>query len=207
VPSKLPQDKILVNLYNKKRLTLEQIGERYGVSRQRVHQRLSALGVGRISRKVVLDADTLRSLYVESRLDTDKIAARLKVSKNQVVCELRRHGIKRPPVREYLASVYSQAEVARLYITEGLLQADAAARLGIATRSFRDLLVQYGITYRHAGLPPKIEIPERELRRLYMKDRHTAQAIAEIYGCSDDTVLCRLRSLGIPVERGRREPK
>ena len=43
----------------------------------------------------------------------------------------------------------------------------------------------------------RLEIPENELRRLYCEEGKGAQEIAEIFGCTNQTVNARLREYGI----------
>lgn len=203
--SKLMNMETLMDLYTNQHLTLQEIGERYGVSRQCIQQRLSRAGVRRISRKSELDQERLRSLFVESRLSVRQIATALNISRDKVEEEIIRYRIRRPPMIDYLASLHSRTEIEHLYISEGLTQIEVAAKLGISLKGFQRLLVRCGITHRHYGIPPMVDIDQEDLRRLYLDERRTMTAIAAIYGCSPGTVKRRLIEQGITTKRGRRD--
>jgi len=203
---KLPDDKTLKALYLNQHLTMQQIGYRYGTTVQGVQKRLAALRVRGISRRVELDREELRALYVDRRLTKAEIAARLRVTKRKVKAELARYGIRRPRALAHAASLYSRSDIERLYVIQGLHQIEAAAKLGITTRLFQQLLVHYRIMDRHRCGLPRFDIDSEKLRRLYIHERRTATAIAEIFGCCLDTIRDRLQKLGIPIERGRQDP-
>ena len=204
---KVPDGKTLAHLYLKRRLTMTAIAALYGVTAQAVQYGLKRAGVSLISKKITLERETLYSLYVESRLSFETIAKKLKVPASHVEKEIRRHKIRRPLTLDRLASLHSRAEVERIYVTEGLTQGEAAAKLGTTITMFHALLTRYGITYRHPRMLPKFDIREDDLRRLYVDERRTLSAIAEFYGCARWTVIDRLRKFGIPRGGYRRDPK
>ena len=53
----------------------------------------------------------------------------------------------------------------------------------------------------------QIALPDAALRSLYVEQGHTAIEIAEVYNCSEHTVLQRLHRLGIPRRRTGPRPK
>ena len=205
-PSKLPDDETLRDLYTEKLLTMRQIAERYGVTIQRVQQRLAEMGVKGRTRRAPLDAGTLRALYCDARLTHEEIASHLDVSVSQVERDLRTNRITRPRLIENLASRHTRAEVEQVYIAEGLFQVAAAEKLGVSVHMFQELLVRYGITYRHTCGPVSIDIDNGELRQLYVDDQLTISAIAANYGCTTHVIRYRLKKLGIPMTY-RRKPR
>ena len=205
MPRKVPNAKTLSALYLDQKLTMAQIGSRYGVTAQSIHYHLARLGIGAASRG--LDRGVLQSLYVDSRLSTPQIAAKLGVTSSKVKRNLVRYGIHRPRrLIAHLVSLHSHSDIERLYRLQGMNLTQAAAKLGITRRMFRRLLTHYGITHRHRGGVPRFDIDSDELQRLYIDERRTAVAIAKIFGCSSRTIRDRLQKLGIPIERGRYDP-
>ena len=88
----------LRRLYEVEGLTLRQIAERYGVSHQAVHDRLSRMGIStqrRAHRRNALDAELLQRLYVINGLTIAEVAAELDVAPYFVARELKHHGISR----------------------------------------------------------------------------------------------------------------
>lgn len=146
-------DDELRRLYVDERLTMQEIGDRYGVTRQRVQQRLGEMGVAGILRHDSIDETTLRTLYQNHRLSIPEIAAKLKTSSNQVQRELTRHGIRRPHLTDFFVEKYTREDIERVYITEGLDQIDSAKKLGMGLKRFKEILRIYGITHRHRGIP------------------------------------------------------
>ena len=205
--SKLPDDKILRELYFDQKLTMAQIGSRYGITTPTVHYHFARLGIRAISRRVNLDRGTLHSLYVDSRLTGGEIAKKLGVGRRKVREELVRYGIRRPGGRlDHFASLHSRSEIKKLYIIQGMHQTEAAAKLGISRKMFRRLLTHYRIEHRHRGGLRRVDIDCDKLRQLYIDERRTAIAIAKIFGCSSRTIRDRLQKLGITLIRGRKDP-
>jgi hypothetical protein len=82
-------------------LSLNAIGDRYGVTKQAVHDRLKRAGVEIRSKKqaqalrfIPIERDILDALYVEKRMSIAAVAERLGVSCDQVKRSMRTHGIK-----------------------------------------------------------------------------------------------------------------
>jgi hypothetical protein len=140
-------------------------------------------------------------MYVDLRLTKEEIGVRLGLSKGTVRGELARNGIRRETALEYYSSRHPREEVIRIYVAEGLLQADAASKLGMPTRAFQLLLQHYGINQRHKPGPKTCEIDDGHLRRQYAEDRHSIANIAAIFGCDETTIRTRLKKLGIYVAR------
>jgi hypothetical protein len=198
-------DKKLVDLYVHRRLVMREIAEQYGITRQRVQQRLAILGIRSGQSRTELNIEQLLSLRVDFGLSIAAISAKLQVSAQRVRKELNPHRIPRPKSVQRLATTHSREDVERLYIRDGLRQAEAAAKLGVSTSVFQHLLQHYGICYRHPTRTPVLQIDSVKLRELYVRDRRTIMAIARIFGCSAATIMRRLVGLGIPIERGRRD--
>ena len=85
-------------LYEKDELTLRQIADRFGITRQAVHQRLTRAGVNmrpRSTRRMTLERDLLYDLYVVGGKTIVEVAAAFGVSMSKILTELKRYGIGR----------------------------------------------------------------------------------------------------------------
>jgi transposase len=98
----------LRRLYEIEGLTLQQIADRFGVSRQAVHERLKRNGFNPRSRGTPkqLDRELVIDLYVKQSLPVLKIAKMLKVTDRTVSRALIRYGVAirpkgRQPLDEY----------------------------------------------------------------------------------------------------------
>ena len=110
-----------------------------------------------------------RSLYVKSRLSKEGIANKIGVPEYTVKRELERHGITLPKMLGYLASIYSRKDIEQVYVNEGLVQIEAAKKLGISLRNFKGLLRHFEITHRHHGIPNTFyQIEVDDLERMYV---------------------------------------
>jgi len=199
---KLPDDETLRRHYHKEGLGIREIAERYGTTHEAVRQLLSRFG---IKRREPIAPEVLRHLYVELRLTGVEIAERLGLTISQVKTDLARSGITRPTFKE-IAAKTSKSDVVAVYITEGLTQELAAARLGINLHAFTQLLKKFRIQHRHSpgyplGVPRKLTIDDESLRRVIVDEGRTALDLAELYGCSVDTVIRRLEAIGIRMRR------
>lgn len=88
-------------LFEVDKLTMEEIGRRYGIIKQAVQARLAKLGVGRRPNKYTLiDKHLLEKNYSDNSLSIDKIAKKMNVSKHSIESALIFYKIqKRPPVK------------------------------------------------------------------------------------------------------------
>jgi DNA-binding CsgD family transcriptional regulator len=110
----------------------------------------------------------------------------------------------------------STENIVRLYTEEGLTSEEIAKELGVSRQTVLDRLHKTGIEVQHGGYrwngsgregigAPRKELPLEELRRLYEEENMTSKQIAEIYHCNYETVLNRLREIGVKIQsRGRR---
>lgn len=199
--SKLPPIEVLKDLYSVQRLTLEQIGERYGVTAQRVQQVFAKANIPRNPRpRARVDREALESLYKLEKLPLEEIAAKLGMSTSAVGVALGRYGLKRRGIADRFPEPLTKKQIEAIYVKQGKTQKEAAAELGMSVEPFLALLRKFGIMHRHTR-HPGYAIPEAELRRLYVEDRKTAAEIAKIFGCSRSTIDDRLDRLGIRRKR------
>lgn len=88
----------LRRLYFHEQLTLAEIGRRYGITRQAVHDRFKRAGVDLPARQpprkaVVIEAETLQELYEKQGLSAREISERLGHPVSTVYSSLRHHSI------------------------------------------------------------------------------------------------------------------
>jgi DNA-binding transcriptional regulator LsrR (DeoR family) len=207
--SKLPSDDILAELYSVQRLTMEQIGDRYGVTAQRVQQVLAKANIPRNPRPESgkgIHRDVLAKLYLVEKLPIEEIAAKLQVPPSRVRNQVKRHGLRRRRIVDRFAEPLTRERVEEVYVRQGKTQVEAAAELGMSTVPFLALLRKFGITHRHSAGVPGYKITEADLRRLFIDENRTPAEIAQILGCSRDTVNERLLRFGIRKKRGYRRP-
>jgi hypothetical protein len=90
----------IVEQYNNGGHTLQEIGSKIGVSRQRVHQILKQSGVATRPtkpRRRTLDRDLLERLYIDERKNLGEVVKAVRASHPIVKRELERHGIDLRP--------------------------------------------------------------------------------------------------------------
>lgn len=90
----------IIEQYNNGGLTLQEIGSKIGVSRQRVHQILKQHGIATRPSKPrgrTLDRDLLERLYIDERKNLNEVVKAVRASHPIVKRELKRHGIDLRP--------------------------------------------------------------------------------------------------------------
>ena len=109
----------LIRLYNVRKMTLETIGEQFGISRQAVHNRLKRAGVQlrpRSKRVSKIDGPLLYELYVGQKLSLAEIGKRVGLKSVTIRSLLVKHGlttgpgwecqIKYPQIRKFAIGEY-----------------------------------------------------------------------------------------------------
>jgi len=190
-------------LYEDEGLSLAEVGKRFGVSRQRVHQEFVKAGIktrGRVLKS--LDRKVLHRLYVVTRLSISETAKKLGVSSGVVERELERHGIER---RTNNRLEFDRELIERLYVKQGLSQIETGKRLGVHARIVMRELRRYGITLRHAGRYAPVRIERDLLDRLYVQDKLSTETIGKRLGYSPKTIARELRRHGLPVRPSGRQ--
>jgi IS30 family transposase len=91
----------MIRLYQDEGLTMQQIAQKFGLSRQAVHCRLTRAGVqSRPSwqrHPRMIDRETLVRLYTNEQIPVSKLARMLKTDARTIERELKRHSIERRP--------------------------------------------------------------------------------------------------------------
>ena len=80
-------------------LTLDEVGQRFGMTRQGVRERFIKAGIDR-RQPSPIDKDRLEQLYLEDRLPIDAIAAVFVTTPNRIRQKLKKYKIpRRPPLK------------------------------------------------------------------------------------------------------------
>lgn len=100
-----------------------------------------------------------------------------------------------------MARKYHDAEWLRQkYHDEDLSTTEIAELVDVSQPTISDWLNRHDIETRDFGDPGKrVDVPEDELRRLYVDEGLPAERIGERIGCSKGTILNRLHEYGITV--------
>jgi predicted DNA-binding protein (UPF0251 family) len=190
-------------LYFDEGLTFQQVGDRLGITRQAVQDRLRRGGLkGRPRTARLLDLQTLVRLYLTEHLSQAEIAASLGVGRKALERELTRHGIERRKggKRKHI----DRDLLERLYVTDGLTQVEAAAKLGVGVPVLLRNLRDHEISFRHKAHKQKPRPKRFEydlLYDLYVEQRKSCVRIGEELGASGDVILYWLKRNGIPRRR------
>lgn len=97
------------------------------------------------------------------------------------------------------------ALAAAMYCDQRMSLTAVGAHFGVSGNVIRERLSMAGYEIRRGGnskgcaLPRRVEIPESDLRRMYLDEKMNARDIGAAFGCSNPTVLQRLRTLGVSV--------
>lgn len=186
-------------LFETGRWTLQALGDRYNVTRERVRQVLYEAGVAtksQIIRHLFDEAwDDIVQMY-EAGADYDEIVAKHPLPRKMVVDRMRAEGRTRP--RGYARS-FDYEEVARHYRA---LQSTikVAALMGMTqTNVHRVLNTHYPDLLKRRGVDHKVDYAE--IARLYREHR-SGSRVAELLGVSNATVS-RVLNLFYPELLGK----
>lgn len=200
----LPNDDELQRLYETERLSMQQIGKRFGVTRQRVHRRLKDAGV-RSRFPIFIDQKTLGHLYIERGLPKEKVAKLLDVDVGIVNRELKRHGLMRTeendPRRIDGELLYN------LYVVEGLDQRQVAKKVGLSLNVIRAEIKRHNIVFRHKPGMRRELFGRAELYDLYVTQGLSCSEIGRRIHANKRTVGIWLRRIGITIRPGGRPPR
>lgn len=136
--------KRMIELY-KGGLSMEETGEAFGISKQRVEQILKKEGVktrgntntekyaaSKKSRRKILPKDLLIDLYVDKKLPVKEIALKLGVSEGSLYRNLSEYGIPRRETEPSFSSPLTAELLRKLYIDEKMTARQIAEKLDYA---------------------------------------------------------------------------
>ena len=92
----------MLRLYQDENMSLQQVGDHFGIKRQAVHDRFKRAGINLRSNtakiRTALDREVLTKLYEEDQLTIGQISKKLNVCFAKVSAEFKRHGIEKRAV-------------------------------------------------------------------------------------------------------------
>lgn len=155
--------------------------------------------------------------YLAEGLSTRQLAARYGVRRVVIAERLHAAGVELPPRgrgrrradRRWVGPADLPALLVDWYVRERLTSAEIAERLGVAERTVRNRLVEYGIEVRSRGRCNREDrgaVPTEELIELYVDAGLTAAEVADKLGCAARTVLRTAHDLGLAVRIGGPPP-
>lgn len=155
--------------------------------------------------------------YLAEGLSTRQLAARYGVRRVVIAERLHAAGVELPPRgrgrrradRRWVGPADLPALLVDWYVRERLTSAEIAERLGVAERTVRNRLVEYGIEVRSRGRCNREDrgaVPTEELIELYVDAGLTATEVADKLGCAARTVLRTAHDLGLAVRIGGPPP-
>jgi IS30 family transposase len=190
-------------LYLDEGLTLREVGERMGVTRQAVHFRLKRAGVmmrGNYTHSQTFERELLYRLYVTEGHSTGEVAAKLGVTAHHVTKQLVRNAIER---RHGGQRVFVDRDVLhRLYVVDGLTQRQVAVKLGVSHSTIEKELKRHEIHFRHTPKRLSFTLDRDLLHCLYIDEHRTSDEIAATLGICKSTVHNYLRRYGIEIRNG-----
>jgi transposase-like protein len=190
--------------------SVPELAEQWGCSQWLIRKWLAEAGLSppaprRRQRQLpLLDAATLRELYVHRRMVLTEVAEELGVSVDRVKVGLDAAGIARRPRRPRHVdgppvAPLTAAQLHDRYVRRGLSTAEVAAEFGTTANRVRLALHQHDIALRdrpRQRVPP-LAVDAATLRRLYVDERLDDAVIAERFAVPTDRVRRRRRELGV----------
>ena len=137
--------------------SLAEIGERHGISRQRVDQLFNKYGIERSKinslkiaekrfvRLKLIPKQVLVDLYSDKNIKIADIVERLKISYDNLYKNLTFHKIPRRHKGKQTPSSLTYELLHKLYIEEGLKAHEIAEKLGKATKTIQNRLMEFRI--------------------------------------------------------------
>ena len=207
-----PRDEDVVAAYLKERLSLKEVGARFGRSERWAWSKVTAAGVMRRSgpqrAPTSLSSDEMAMLYTDRRMSLKQIGDQVGLSAAGIRKRLKAAGVQlRPPGSPAPNPEVEAANlsiVVSLYVDDGLSVATIAEQLNRSIPWVRDRLRTAEVRLRPSGgepIPTEVEI---EAIRLYTEDHLTIAQVAQRVGMSTGWVGGRLRQNNVKVRsRGK----
>ena len=210
-PAYRERDLLMAKLYTDENMTLEQVAERFGVTRQRVQQVLARLGVqirprGDYPRERMLTAEQERDAVgrYEAGERTVDIANAFGVSIHVVYGCLHRAGV---PCRNPGAArkEFDVDEAAAMY-ESGMSVFDIAPHFGVSAMCIHRRLKEHGVKFRPSGPKAASRLTDAQVNKIapMYKAGSTIKRIALTFGVSCRTITWHLDRQGVKRRpRGR----
>jgi predicted DNA-binding protein YlxM (UPF0122 family) len=191
--------KKLIELHIRENLSLSEIGELYGVSRQRIHQLKKEYEKeqGKITRRVVIDALTLKH-YLEQGWTAKRIAEHLELRPSKVSRMIRKYKEEYEagysPInihRKKADDIVTKEELYHLYIHQLYTDKEIAEKFQVSPSTINLLRKKYGIkTIKTKSLRrlPSLLSKEKFIE-LYIHQGYTLKKIADLFQCNIVSII------------------
>ena len=148
------------------------------------------------NKKINIKKSVLQKLYVKEKRSSTEIADILSCNPATVLQRCREHKI---PRRGKRIKGITKKLLQKLYVWEGRTTREIGRLLGCTAGPVLQRCKEFGIPMRNRGTV-RIEINNRMLRRLYLKQGKNKEEIAKIFNCSAGLVYKRIMQLGMKKE-------
>ena len=199
---------LLHQLYVVEGLSAIAIATRVGGVPDRVYPALARFGIPRRSprrqpRPLTITKNELEEAYVAQRQSKEEIAAAHGASVWQVTQRIRADGIRRAPRARAKPATPPAAELARLYLDEGVTLADLTHRYRTSRPVVRAWLDDAGVPVRErTRREHRQRLPESEVAEAYWEQGCSAAEIAAHMGTAIHQVLRCMHDNGVAVRAG-----
>lgn len=185
----------LLSLYKEKKLTLDQIAEKFNTSKTSVYKLIKKYEIPINERNRILppDNEILIDLYEVKHLNMEDIAKQFNVHRITVAKWLKNANIK----IDNSKPIPPKNELEYLYITLEKRMLD----IGVIYNVNRNLVSKWLESYNIEINPPEKE----ELERYYVTEKLTLNQISLIYGVSRSTATRWLNKYNIPIKSNVRK--
>lgn len=191
-----------MELYIKKKYNIiQKIAKLIGVPWPIVVKLMDKYNIPRRKRKIEIPEEELEKLVREG-YSPEQIAQKYGCNKITILKILHKYGLS-PRAKYTYGKIPSREELEYLYWKQGMTAKRIAKKLGYSKAKILRCTRKYGIPRRPPLVKPKkkVHITKETLWKLYIEQQLSMEKIAEILGCSKDTVKRRLIEYEIPIRK------
>lgn len=189
----------LIELHVRQNLSLTEIGELYGISRQRVHQLKKEYEkkCGKITRRLFIDVLSLKH-YLEQGWSAKEIAEHYDMKPSKIARLIRKYkedyeaGVSNISIcRKNTKDLLGKHELYDLYVHQLYTDAEIAAKFSVSASTINLLRKEYKIPTNNDKALRKLpmKLPKTRFHFLYQQQKWSLQAIAEECGCNVMAIL------------------
>jgi transposase len=201
---------LLRDLYQTQHLSIHMIGEKLGLKRSTIINRLSSIGlINKQSTKTKeLIEEHVRKAYLEDGKSFDEMAAMFGCSDSGVRKFIIRHGFLKPNPKQrkpWKKFTLTEEELRDQFLNQKLSDAEIGRRVGVNNATVGKWRERWGIQ-RQAPVH-RIDLPEAELKEMYVDRKMKMLDIAKEFNCHISLVRSNIIRYGLlitPFEKRQR---
>ena len=148
------------------------------------------------SRRILLDRELLRRLYVDLQKSEKEIATVMECDFRIVKRNLADYGIEARKAT-YIHDKIDKDSLRRMYETDKRSDTSIAKEFGVSSASISQLRKRYGIKSHVEQMRSRVD--DADLRGMYRDKSMSPSDIANRLGCSLSVVYHRLKAMGVPL--------